>query len=334
MTELDIVRPNLAQFAPTNWKELCLFADMMARSKSVPECYRGDPAAVIYAVQMGAELGLGPGQSIQSIANIEGNLRLWGDTPLAIVQASGKLEWISESNNFDPPPAPKEPEAVENWKLLLSTWKEPPEAEWFAVCIVQRKGEAEPKVQRYAYDDAVRAGLWARKSNSGKAMPWTTSPKRLMKYRARGFLLRDVFPDVLKGIAIREEFGDEYGERNVTPAAPSGTGNDALREKMAASMGAAAVATPATPPTSTVDPDVPDFDAMIVAQVAETLEQAAQARGIDAATYRQIVVDTVGKRLTKENAPEVWRAIGAWEKPAPAEGAAEGEPAQETLLPE
>ncbi len=44
-----------------------------------------------------------------------------------------------------------------------------------------------------------RAGL------SGKQGPWTQYPKRMMKLRARSYALRDVFPDVLKGMAIAQE---------------------------------------------------------------------------------------------------------------------------------
>lgn len=324
MTELDIVRPNLSQFAPTNWKELVLFADMMARSKAVPECYRNDPAAVIYAVQMGAEVGLGPGQSLQSIANIEGSLRMWGDTPLAIVQASGKLAWIQETSNF--PESADEQEQEELYKT------------WWAKCVVQRVGEAAPNEQLYTYADAKRAGLWARKSSNGKAMPWTTSPKRLMKYRARGFLLRDIFPDVLKGIAIKEEFGDGYGEapRNVTQSAQTPTGNEGLHEKMAGAMGAAGIVK--QPPPPPVDESIPDFESMIVAQVVETLERGAFDRGIEIAVYKQIVVDTLGdRRLTKKSAPDVWKAVQAWEAPraaTEAEGADIGRPAEEQTCSE
>lgn len=326
MTELDIVRPNLAQFAPSNWKELVQYADMMARSKSVPECYRGDPAAVIQSVQMAAELGIGPGQALDSIANIDGKLRIWGDSPLGLCRASGKLEWITEENNFYAPPGAE------------LTWQEPPVETWWARCTVQRRGEAEPKTQLYTYADAVRAGLWARESRSGKPMPWTTNPKRLMKYRARGFLLRDVFPDVLKGIAIAEEFDEP---RNVTQSPGSSTtrtGNEGLRETMAGAMGAVGIVKRPPPSAPPVDETIPDFESMIVAQVVETLERAAFDRGLEIEVYKQLVVDTLGdRRLTKKTAPDVWKAVQAWEAPraaTEAEGADIGRPAEEQTCSE
>jgi hypothetical protein len=149
-----------------------------------------------------------------------------------------------------------------------------------------------------------------------------------MKYRARGFLLRDVFPDVLKGFAIQEEFGDEYGEqqRNVTP-----TGNDALRERMAGAMGAAGIVK--EPPPPPVDESVPDFDSMIVEQVRETLDKAAFDRGLSNEQYREVVESALkGKRLTKGTALAVWRAIQSWEAPEATQPAEAAPGAQETLL--
>jgi hypothetical protein len=40
----------------------------------------------------------------------------------------------------------------------------------------------------------------------------------MLKFRARGFLLRDVFGDVLKGLRTMEEVRDTPAEINVTPA--------------------------------------------------------------------------------------------------------------------
>jgi hypothetical protein len=49
---------------------------------------------------------------------------------------------------------------------------------------------------------AKRAGLLA------KGGVWIQYPERMLKLRARGFCLRDAFPDALKGIKPREEVED------------------------------------------------------------------------------------------------------------------------------
>jgi hypothetical protein len=50
--------------------------------------------------------------------------------------------------------------------------------------------------------EAKKAGLW------GKQGPWTQYPRRMLQMRARGFALRDAFPDVLRGLVTAEEAAD------------------------------------------------------------------------------------------------------------------------------
>ncbi len=61
------------------------------------------------------------------------------------------------------------------------------------------------------HKDAKRAGLW------GKGGPWTAYPKRMLQMRARGFALRDAFPDVLKGMISVEEAQDYPDEAKPVP---------------------------------------------------------------------------------------------------------------------
>jgi hypothetical protein len=52
----------------------------------------------------------------------------------------------------------------------------------------------------------------------GKQGPWTNYPKRMLQMRARSWCLRDVYPDVLRGVHVAEEAQD-MPEKDVTPAA-------------------------------------------------------------------------------------------------------------------
>ena len=70
-----------------------------------------------------------------------------------------------------------------------------------SACTVKRRGEAEQS-RTFSDDDAAKAGL------KGKAGPWTQDPKRMRQMRARAFALRDVFPDVLRGLPVAEELMD------------------------------------------------------------------------------------------------------------------------------
>jgi len=78
--------------------------------------------------------------------------------------------------------------------------------------VAKRKGR-KPVETRFSVEDAKRAGLW------GKGGPWTAYPKRMLQMRARGFALRDAFPDVLKGMISVEEAQDYPDEAKPMPVA-------------------------------------------------------------------------------------------------------------------
>jgi hypothetical protein len=157
----------------TNFAELVQFAQMAAKSRLVPQEYRGQPESIMLAVQLGSELGLAPLQSIQNIAIIGSRPTVWGDAMLALVLAHPDCEDVVEGTEND------------------NT----------AICTVKRRGRA-PVVRRFSVSDAKLAALW------GKSGPWSTYPSRMLQMRARGFALRDAFPDVLKGLITAEEARD------------------------------------------------------------------------------------------------------------------------------
>lgn len=155
--------------------ELHRWANMVAGTPFAP---KGMGAReIMVAVTYGAELGLTPHQSIQSVAVINGRPTLYGDAPLALMKGSGMLEDIEEY--FE----------GEGDKLA-------------AVCIIKRKDQKTPHTHRFSVQDAKDAGLW------GKAGPWKQYPKRMLQMRARGFCGRDAFPDTLKGIVFEDEARD------------------------------------------------------------------------------------------------------------------------------
>jgi len=168
------------------------FSDMLAKSQMVPKAYQGKPEDVLVAVQWGRELGLAPLQALQNIACINGKPSVYGDAAMALVQASPVCENIEEYFEGEGSPNP------------------------VAVCVAHRRGRT-PVTVKFSVEDAKRAGLW------GKTGPWQAYPKRMMQMRARGFALRDAFPDVLKGLITVEEAQDypSSGEKDITPPRPS-----------------------------------------------------------------------------------------------------------------
>lgn len=173
---------------PHTFAEAVEFANMIAKSTLVPPDFRGKPENILLAIQWGGEIGLSPLQAVQNIAVINGRPSVYGDAMLAIVRASHLCDDVVESIEG----------AGDNM---------------VAVCVARRLGSA-PVVGRFSVADAKAASLW------GKAGPWKQYPHRMLQMRARGFALRDAFPDVLRGVISAEEARDiPRGMVDVTPPA-------------------------------------------------------------------------------------------------------------------
>jgi hypothetical protein len=177
---------NRQGFAPATVTEAIQFSEMLANSNMVPKQYMGKPQDIMVCIQWGMEMGLAPMQALQNIAVINGKPSVYGDAMMALVQASPVCDGVEETI---------EDEGTSNP---------------VAVCVARRKGRAAVTV-RFSVEDAKRAGLW------GKQGPWQAYPKRMLQMRARGFALRDAYPDVLKGLISTEEAQD-YPEETKRPA--------------------------------------------------------------------------------------------------------------------
>ena len=181
ITEFSPQQPTFS-LAPRDIKEALAFAEMLSQSNMVPKDFIGNPGNILVAVQWGMELGLQPMQAMQNIAVINGRPSLWGDSVIALVKASPTCEYIIEEVGDDS-----------------------------ATCRVKRRGEPEQE-RSFSTADAKAAGLL------GKQGPWSQYRKRMLQMRARSWALRDVFPDVLRGMPIAEEVMDTEKEINPAPA--------------------------------------------------------------------------------------------------------------------
>lgn len=199
----DLTPARQIGLTPQSIDEALRMAEIMSKASIVPKDFQGNPGNILVAIQWGAELGLPPLQAMQSIAVINGRPAVWGDAVIALVRGSGHFESIQED--------------------VTDT---------AATCTVKRRGET-PTARTFTLEDAKKAGL------AGKPGPWTQYPKRMMQMRARAWALRDVFPDVLRGIHVAEEALDIPSERPMGPAeiieqAPGGTRTEAVKAKLVA----------------------------------------------------------------------------------------------------
>ena len=154
-------------------------AQIILQSGFCPDGYK-TAAAVFVGLQSGAEIGLKPMQSLNSIAVISGKPRLWGDAALGLVKQSGRLKEFEEK-------VTGEGDNMVAYVRSVGT----------DGCAVETT---------FTVADAKTAGLWSKKG------PWVTHPKRMLKYKARAFNLRDNFPDVLMGMHLAEEMIGEETE--------------------------------------------------------------------------------------------------------------------------
>lgn len=190
-----------AALAPQTFAQWMQLADMLAKSSIVPKEFKDKPGDCLVAMQMGAAVGLNPFQAIQSIAVINGRPCMWGDAVLGIVMASGLIEDIDETDDGT-----------------------------VASCTVKRKGKPTPVQRTFSRQNALEAKVYQQdKQGNGSWVSlseravWKSYPQRMRQMRARSWALRDAFPDVLKGLAVREEVED-YGDpdpaepKNITPA--------------------------------------------------------------------------------------------------------------------
>ena len=246
---MQLTTTNRQGFAPQTLGEAMDFSHMLAKSQMVPKQYQGKPEDIMVAVQWGCEIGLAPMQALQNISVINGKPSVYGDAAMALVQAIPVCEGVDESIEGEGTPNP------------------------VAVCIARRKGR-NPVIVRFSVEDAKRAGLW------GKQGPWQAYPKRMLQMRARGFALRDAFPDVLKGLITVEEaqdYPDEAKPRPVKDVTP-------MPANPLDVIAPPALPEPESEPIEavTVDEYVPDLDESdLQNDSAESAEPAAELDVID-----------------------------------------------------
>lgn len=169
---------------PVDFDGCYRIARVVVEAGMAPPTLDSIPKAMV-AILHGLEVGLTPMQALQSIAVINGKPTIWGDAALALIYASGKMEWIEEVTTG-------------NWGNDNYT----------AVCRVLRVGPKQKvMIGEFSIGDAKTAKIWEKRGRNGQDTPWITYPKRMVKMRAR-WVLRDAFADVLKGLHLREEVED------------------------------------------------------------------------------------------------------------------------------
>lgn len=165
-------------------------ARALSPSSLIPKHLRGKDntetlANVTLVLAYGAELGLGAVASLSGIAVVNGRPFAESQTLAAAVRASGHCLYLRRTE-------------CGQGKV---TWE------------THRRGEPSPESRTFTWEQATKAGLSGRDT-------YKAHPERMLSARALGWLLRDVYPDVTKGLGTEAERDDYEQRATVTVLSP------------------------------------------------------------------------------------------------------------------
>jgi hypothetical protein len=162
-------------FVPTNFEEAWRIAETLSKSGLLPQALQGKPQDVLVTILTGAEIGLSPMQSIRDIAVVKGKGYIGALLKVALVEQSP---------------------VCEKWEMVESTDK-------VATFETQRRGR-KPTRLSFTIEDARRAELIGGDN-------WRKYPALMLRRRCESQLCDEVYPDVIRGIATREEMEEVHG---------------------------------------------------------------------------------------------------------------------------
>ena len=194
-------------------QEAYRFAQYVVQANMAPKGDR-EPAVVV-KMAAAMSLRLDPIWGLSNLTFTNGRIGIMGDAACAVIRERKLTEG--------------------NFPLVEYTGK-PMTPEWTCRVGAKRVGHDDVVWRDFSLSDAVQAGLVKIDPKQGTMSrsregwgtngPWASYPKRMLYYRALGFLVRDVFSDALMGCYVAEELrdfpspvggDDRRRERDVTP---------------------------------------------------------------------------------------------------------------------
>jgi hypothetical protein len=172
----------------TNYDEAMQMAALVHNSGLAPGSLN-TVQKVAVGMLMAVEVGLPVITGLQNIAVINGKAGIWGDAILSLVRSSGQMEAGYPKERSEGTPFTDD---------------------WIFFCTVKRK-KGQEVTGSFSWAEAKRAGLDSPKLRSGGKdiySPWTRFPRRMMQWKARQWVYRDEFGDVLRGMRMAEELHD------------------------------------------------------------------------------------------------------------------------------
>ena len=179
----------------TDMDALWKFAGALVASGAVPTVGKGqkmDQATVFAMVQAGLEFGLTPMASLTNMKCINGRTGPMGKIAKGKVLSSGMVKGGIRDG-------------------MVGKYGD---ADYRCVVVSTRADDGVEVETSFSVRDAKRAGLW------GKSGPWSEYPDQMLYYRALGFHLDKVYPDVMMGVVIAEALQDYPVDEPATTLVP------------------------------------------------------------------------------------------------------------------
>lgn len=186
MTSLTRIQPEyvatLEQTAGNEWVDLVQpaadLAAMIAQTEFVPAEMRNKPAAIAACILYGAEIGIGPMQSLAKVDIVKGRPAPRAELARALALAAGHEIWVEEQSNT---------------RCKVSG---------------RRRGSQQVQTVTWTLDDVKKAGI----ANQA----YGKYPRQMLLARASAELVRMMCPDVLGGIGLFAEEAVDATD-NTTP---------------------------------------------------------------------------------------------------------------------
>ncbi len=179
----------------TDMDALWKFAGALVASGAVPSIGKGhkmDQATVFAMVQAGLEFGLTPMASLTNMKCINGRTGPCGKIAKGKVLSSGMVKGGIKDE-------------------MIGKYGDP---DYHCAVTSMRADDLVSVTTTFSVRDAKRAGLW------GKDGPWSEYPNQMLYYRALGFHLDKVYPDVMMGVVIAEALQDYPVDEPATTLVP------------------------------------------------------------------------------------------------------------------
>jgi hypothetical protein len=155
---------------PKSMAEVQSMAEILSKSKLLPDALQGKAPDVVVQILAGQELGLAPMAAIRGVYIVQGKPVLSADTMVALVLGSGLAEFFSCID-----------------ETATSVTYE-----------TKRKGSPIPQRVTWSDEDSKAAGLNTKDTHR-------LYKRQMRRARCKALLARDVYPDVLAGCYDPEE---------------------------------------------------------------------------------------------------------------------------------